>query len=62
MKSGKLSMKLRLNKKTIARLNKNVMDEVYGGYWSKPFGTECVTDCGLSMPCCRQEEDGRVIN
>ena len=60
MKSKKFSKKLSLNKKTIARLNNNVMDKVYGGYWTKPFDTECVTNCRNSDPCCIQKGGGVI--
>jgi hypothetical protein len=66
MKSKKFSKKLSLNKKTIARLNNNVMDNVYGGYWTKLFVTECIgcntihqTNCN-SKPCCVQENGGVI--
>jgi len=75
MKSKTFSKKLSLNKKTIARLNNNVMDNVYGGYWSLLIISECLgcitvdfgcntvnqTNCN-SKPCCAHQEAGGVID
>ena len=56
MKTKKFDKKLVLNKKTIADLSGDVMDKVYGGFWSFPIYTECQTDCHHdSLPCCKDQ-------
>jgi hypothetical protein len=49
MKAKKFNRKLKLNKKTIAHLDSEVMDKVYGGVRSRP--TECI-DTKLPYMCC----------
>ena len=60
MKFKKFSMKLTLNKKTIANLNDNVMKEVHGGksetcfcptYGLTSCGTDCYSEAGDPFPC-----------
>jgi hypothetical protein len=56
MKTKKFSMKLTLNKKTIANLSNNAMREVLGGEYPPTYGrtscrTVCFTDHGGGHLC-----------
>ncbi|UCH96652.1 MAG: class I lanthipeptide [Candidatus Aminicenantes bacterium] len=53
MKAKKFSRKLKLNKKTIAHLDSEVMGKVYGGFYSRP--TECV-DTLIPHRCCIHQD------
>jgi hypothetical protein len=48
MKSKKFSMKLTLNKKTIANLNESTMKEIHGGYKLTVGLDSCLTICYIT--------------